>query len=91
MTSAEAYLSDVVIVARDGSSAGLEQLASRLSEHGLEVRDLRPDVGVIEGTCDHSLVRKFDEFPGVSYVRTVFNYIADYPAGHPLDRSAGNI
>jgi hypothetical protein len=41
---------------------------------------------MIEGTCDTGLVRKIDDFPGVSYVRTVFTYVADYPAGHPKDR-----
>lgn len=90
MTTSEAYLSDVVIVAEDAAADHLDGLAKQLAAEGLEVRDVRKDVGVIEGTCDHSLVKRFDEHPGVSYVRTVFSYIADYPPGDPRDRAKPN-
>lgn len=86
MTTSEAYLSDVVIVAEDlPDDPDLAALSAKLAAEGVDVRDVRPDLGVIEGTMPHALVRKIDEYPGVRYVRTVFSYIADYPAGHPLD------
>lgn len=87
MTTSEAYLSDVLIVAEDSAADRIESLAAQLAAAGLEVREIRKDLGVIEGTCDHSLVKQFDQRPDVSYVRTVFNYIADYPPGDPRNRT----
>jgi hypothetical protein len=87
MTTAEAYLSDVVIVADDQASSRLPELAGQLSAEGVEIREIRSELGVIEGTVANGLVRQIDEFPGVRYVRTVFSYFADYPEGHPLSQS----
>jgi hypothetical protein len=60
---AEAYLSDILIVADDQAADHLDALAKQLEGEGVEVRDVRPDVGVIEGTCDTGIVSKSTPTP----------------------------
>lgn len=84
MTTSQAYLSDVVIVAEDlPEDPDLADLATELRDQGVTVRHILPDLGVIEGTLPHELARTIDDHPHVRYVRTVFSYIARHADGPP--------
>ena len=85
MSHQDAYLSDVVVVITDDAGQKIDETVDRLKSEGLEVQNVNKDQGVIEGCCPVSKVKTLDHLPGVSYVRSVFTYIADYPPGDPRD------
>lgn len=85
MSHQDAYISDIVVVLTDEASEKLDDAVSRLKSEGMEVQSINTDQGVIEGSCPVSKVKTLDHLPGVSYVRSVFTYIADYPPGDPRD------
>ena len=85
MSHQDAYISDVVVVVTDDAGQKLDETIDRLKSEGLEVQNVNKDQGVIEGSCPVSKVKTIDHLPGVSYVRSVFTYIADYPPGDPRD------
>ena len=83
----DAYMSEIVAVIDDEHCDDMNAVVKRLSSAGVEVSKINPSEGVIEGLVEASKVRAIDDMPGVEYVRTVFTYAADYPAGDPRDRN----
>lgn len=86
MNHHDAEIADVVIVLNDPGQDSINQAISRCKDCGLEVVDTNPDEGVIEGNIDANKVHDLKNVPGVSYVRSVFTYTADYPTGDPRDQ-----
>ena len=84
----DAYISDVVVVVECCDDATFDKVLAQTKELGLDVRELRRDEHVIEGTIESSKLVDLDNVPGVEYVRSVFTYVADYPPGDPRDRLA---
>jgi hypothetical protein len=84
----DAYISDVVVVVECDPQRSFDDVVAKCKSSGLEVREIKPDECVIEGTIDSSKLVELDQLPGVEYVRSVFTYVADYPAGDPRDRDA---
>ena len=82
----DAYISDVVVVVECCDDATFDKVLAQTKELGLDVRELRRDEHVIEGTIESSKLVDLDNIPGVEYVRSVFTYVADYPPGDPRDR-----
>ncbi|HTL28553.1 MAG TPA: hypothetical protein VL282_05015 [Tepidisphaeraceae bacterium] len=85
MSHQDAYVSDIVVVITDDAGHQLDDTIDRLKAEGLQVQNVNKDQGVIEGSCPASKVKTIDHLPGVSYVRSVFTYVADYPPGDPRD------
>ena len=86
----DAYISDVVVVVECGDGRTFDDVLAKCKEAGLSVSDIRADECVIEGTIDSSKLVELDNIPGVEYVRSVFTYVADYPAGDARDRDLVN-
>ncbi len=85
MSHQDAYISDIVVVTTDEGGKQIDDTLTRLKSEGMEVQNVDKDQGVIEGSCPVAKVKTLDHLPGVSYVRSVFTYIADYPPGDPRD------
>jgi len=81
----DAYVSDVVVVVESGSEQSFEDVLAKSKSLGLDVREVRKDDYVFEGSIDCSKLVLLDKLPGVKYVRSVFTYVADYPPGDPRD------
>jgi len=78
-----AEIADVVIVLmtrdQDSIESGYRPVQSlRVGSGGHQ-----PDEGVIEEASTPAKVHDLKSVPGVSYVRSVFTYTADYPEGDP--------
>ena len=86
----DAYISDVIVVVECEHGESFSDVLTRCKQTGLEIRETRPDECVVEGTIDSSKLTTLDNLPGVEYVRSVFTYVADYPAGDPRDRDLVN-
>jgi hypothetical protein len=82
----DAYLSDIVVVCDETPEVKIDDIVKKLQTEEMSIANVDRDNCVIEGTCDASKIHKIDDFPGVAYVRSVFTYVADYPAGDPRDR-----
>src|SRR6476646_10809597 len=82
----DAYLSDIVVVCDETTEVKIDDVVKKLKAEDMSIASVDRDNCVIEGTCDASKIHKIDDFPGVAYVRSVFTYVADYPAGDPRDR-----
>jgi hypothetical protein len=87
MSHEEAELSDVVIVLLDDPGMTIADAAKKLTEQGLSVSDIDESNGVVEGTIETVKLPQLKKLTFVKYVRDVFNYVADFPAGDP--RNAG--
>jgi hypothetical protein len=83
----DAYMSEIVAVIDDKSCENLDAMVKQLRDAGMEVSQVNPNEGVVEGLVEASKVKQIDDLPGVEYVRTVFTYAADYPPGDPRDRN----
>lgn len=86
MNHHDADVAEVIVVLSDQGQQQVEGAVTRLKERGLEVVDVNVDEGVVEGSCDAAKVSELKKVPGVSYVRSVFTYVADYPAGDARDQ-----
>lgn len=86
MNHHDAEIADVFIVLSDQGQEPIDQAIGRLKAVGLEIVDTNPDEGVIEGSICADKVHDLKKVPGVSYVRSVFTYTADYPEGDPRDQ-----
>jgi hypothetical protein len=86
MNHHDAEITDVVIVLEDKSSCSIDESISKCKALGLEVVDVNVDECVIEGSIDAARVGELKKVPGVSYVRSVFSYTADYPSDDPRDK-----
>ena len=86
----DAYISDVIVVVECGDGRTFNDVLAKCKDLGLSVSDVRADECVIEGTIDSSKLVELDNIPGVEYVRSIFTYVADYPAGDPRDRDLAN-
>ena len=86
MNHHDAEIADVVIVLNQQGQEPLDAAIGRLKALGLEIVDTNPDEGVVEGSIDADKVHDLKKVPGVSYVRSVFTYTADYPPGDPRDK-----
>jgi hypothetical protein len=86
MNHHDAEITDVVIVLEGQSAAHIDESIAKFKSLGLEVVDVNPEEGVIEGNIDTARVGELKKVPGVSYVRSVFTYVADYPTNDPRDQ-----
>ena len=86
----DAYISDVVVVVDTCEGRTFDDVLKQVKDAGLQIRDLDRDNCTIEGSDDAGKVRTIDDLPGVEYVRSVFTYVADYPAGDPRDQDKVN-
>ena len=86
MNHHDAEIADVVIVLSDRGQEPLDDAIGRLKAAGLEIVDTNADEGVVEGSIDADKVHDLKKVPGVSYVRSVFTYTADYPVGDPRNK-----
>lgn len=74
-------LSDVVVIICEDPGMTLGAAAEKLKAAGLAVSNVDEANGAVEGTIESAKVKSLEKLEFVKYVRTVFNYIADYPAG----------
>src|SRR5947209_7633241 len=86
MNHRDAELSDVVVVLQDLEDQEANQVVTKLKSAGLDVSSVNKDNGTIEGSCETAKVHDLKHVPGVSYVRSVMTYTADYPPGDPRDK-----
>jgi hypothetical protein len=86
----DAYISDVVVMIDDDEANRFEDVVARLKKEGFDLRDENRDQGVVEGSINSSKLCEIDDLPGVKYVRSVFTYVADFPAGDPRDQDGVN-
>ena len=85
MNHHDAEITEVVCVLDCKGEQPVNEVLGKLKEMGLQVFNTNSDEGVIEGTIDASRVHELKSVPGVCYVRSVFSYTADFPAGDPRD------
>ena len=76
-------LSDVVVIIVDEPGMTTQAAAQKLKSLGLSVSDVDEENGAVTGTIETAKLKSLQKLDFVKYVRTVFNYIADYPAGDP--------
>ena len=86
MSHHDADITEVVVVLDGKGSESVDQALGKLKSAGLQVSDIKPEEGVVEGCIDSSRVSDLKTVPGVCYVRSVFSYTADYPPGDPRDK-----
>lgn len=86
MNHHDAEITDVVVVLDNQGQKSMDDSLGRLKTAGLEVADVNVDEGVVEGSIDAGRVHDLKNIPGVCYVRSVFTYTADFPAGDPRDQ-----
>ena len=86
MNHRDAEITDVLVVLDCQGEEAVNDALGKLKSLGLEVVDVSNDEGVIEGSIDAAKVGDLKSVPGVCYVRSVFTYTADYPAGDPRDQ-----
>jgi len=86
MNHRDAELSDVVVVLQDLDDKQADQAVAQLKSAGLDVASVNKDNGTIEGCVETCKVPDLKHIPGVSYVRSVMTYTADYPPGDPRDK-----
>src|SRR5205823_7558761 len=86
MSHQDAEITDVVVVLSCPDDTKLEGVVASLKAAGLSVDTIDAENGVVEGSIDSARVRDLNKVECVRYVRPVFSYIADYPAGDPRDK-----
>ncbi|MGD0390207.1 MAG: hypothetical protein ABSC42_14770 [Tepidisphaeraceae bacterium] len=88
MAHQDAELSDVVVVLVDEPGMTTQDAANKLRDLGLAVSDIDEDDDVVQGTIETAKITLLEQLEFVKHVRSVFNYMADYPPGDPrnLDR-----
>jgi hypothetical protein len=79
-------LSDVVVIIVDEPGMTTAEAADKLKAAGLMVSNIDEPNGAVEGTIESAKVKSLQKLEFVKYVRTVFNYIADYPFGDPRNQ-----
>ena len=85
MNHHDAEISDVVVVLQDMEEQRVKEVIEQLKTAGLQVSTMDQDTGTIEGSVDAAKVSDLKKIKGVSYVRSVMTYTADYPPGDPRD------
>jgi len=83
MEHRDVEMSDIVVVADDCALADFDAWVITLKAAGVAVDEVDPKSGVVEGTIASALMKTIQALPCVKYVRSVFNYVADYPVGDP--------
>lgn len=86
MNHHDAEIADVVLVLDCQGQGAIDDAMAGLKAIGLEIVDTNPDEGVIEGSIEAAKVHDLKTISGVSYVRSVFTYTADFPKGDPRDK-----
>lgn len=85
MNHHDAEISDVVVVLSDLDEQQTKAVLDQLKAAGLQISSMDQDTGTIEGSVDAGKVGELKKIKGVSYVRSVMTYTADYPPGDPRD------
>jgi len=86
MDHRDAELADVVVILADPLPLPLHECVQQLKTTGMSVDDIDAENGAIEGTIRLGLFLLVEALPFVQYVRKIFEYTADYPAGDPRDQ-----
>ena len=82
----DAIISDIVVVLDKAYEQRLAEAVGMLKAVGMEVRSADDDNSVVEGTIDQVHMHDLEKLECVDYVRKVFTYYANFPAGDPRDR-----
>ena len=85
MNHNDAEITDVIIVLELEGQPAVDDCLGTLKGLGLAVADVNAEEGVIEGSVEAHRVDELKKVRGVRYVRSVFTYTADFPAGDPRD------
>ena len=86
MNHHDAELTEVICVLDGQGQKTIDRSLEQLKNAGLQVSEVKPEEGIVEGTIDASKVHNLKSVEGVCYVRSVFTYTADYPTGDPRDQ-----
>ena len=86
MNHHDAEITDVIVVLDCRDQKAVDDSVAKCKSLGMEVTDINVEEGVIEGSIESARVSELKSCPGVSYIRSVFTYIADYPASDPRDK-----
>lgn len=80
-------ISEIIVTLDAQWENKLDEAVAQLKKAGMEIVSADDDNSVLEGTIDACLVHDLQKLACVKYVRTVFTYSADFPAGDPRDRN----
>jgi len=86
MNHHDAEITDVVVVLDCRDQMAVQESVAQCKSMGMEVADINAEEGVIEGSIESARVPDLKKVPGVSYIRSIFTYIADYPTSDPRDK-----
>jgi hypothetical protein len=86
MNHHDAEITDVVVVLDCRDQKAVEDSVAKCKSLGMEVVEINVEEGVIEGSIESTRVPELKTIPSVSYIRSVFTYIADYPTTDPRDK-----
>ena len=84
----DAYITEVVVILKKECEDKLPWAVEQLQKTGLTVSSADDDNSVVEGCIETSRVHALENLGCVNYVRKVFSYVADFPAGDPRDTDA---
>ncbi|MCC6424430.1 MAG: hypothetical protein IT447_13215 [Phycisphaerales bacterium] len=86
MNHCDAEISDLVVVLKGDYAERQDEAEKMLRDAGMQIRSSDQDNGVVEGSIETRHLHELKKLPCVEYVRSVFTYVADYPAGDPRDQ-----
>lgn len=86
MNHRDAEVADIVVCLTAAYADRLDEAIARLKQTGMDVFSADDSNSVVEGVIDTDRLGELNKLDCVSYVRTVFVYVADYPPGDPRDR-----
>ena len=78
-------ISDVIVTLDKRWEENLGGAVKMLKGAGLDIREAYDHNSVVEGTIECGKVHGLEKLDCVDYVRTVFTYDANFPAGDPRD------
>jgi predicted Fe-Mo cluster-binding NifX family protein len=82
----DAEITEIIVVINKAGENYMDEAVEKLKAAGVEIFSTDEENDVVEGAVESVLLTEIEKIPGVSYVRSVETYIADYPPGDPRDK-----
>ncbi len=85
MNHCDAEISEIIVCLTADYAERLDDAVHQLESAGMTIASTDDDNSVVQGEIDTRKLAHLHKLPCVSYIRTVFTYLADYPPGDPRD------
>ncbi len=92
MEHRDALISNVTVVLDERFvPEKVDEIVLALKGMGLEVSDVDAGNGVVDGIVESCKIKSIEALESVDCVRTIFNYVADYPPGDQRDQDGPQV